>query len=65
MSLLNRRKDDPEKPDKRKDRREFRLDKIIEKTQLMIAKAARWKWLAAVIGVALLFYLAFTAKGCF
>jgi hypothetical protein len=65
LSLLNKRKDKSETSDKRKDRREFRLDKIIEKTQLMIAKAARWKWLAAVIGVALLFYLAFTAKGCF
>ena len=44
--------------DRRRERREawrsrwtYRLDKVKEKTQLMWAKAARWKWLAIVLAI--------------
>jgi hypothetical protein len=57
MPIFNR--DKSEKEDRKESRRGFRLDKIKEKTNLLLAKAKRWKWLAAVIGLGLVAYLVF------
>lgn len=54
------RRDD--KADRRDDKQEFKLDKTRERTELMKAKAQRWKWLAVVIG--LLMVGAGVMKGC-
>ena len=53
MPLFNKEKKEErsgERTERKESRRVFRLDKIKEKTQLLLAKAKRWKWLAAVIG---------------
>jgi cell division septal protein FtsQ len=40
-----------ERGDKRDERKAFTLEKLREKTALMVAKAKRWKWLAIVLGL--------------
>lgn len=57
MPIFNR--DKSEKENRKESRRGFRLDKIKEKTDLLLAKAKRWKWLAVVIGLGLVAYLVF------
>tara|TARA_Y100000361_G_C11065892_1_gene293010 strand:- start:373 stop:570 length:198 start_codon:yes stop_codon:yes gene_type:complete len=62
MPLFNKEKKEErneERTERKESRRVFRLDKIKEKTQMMLAKAKRWKWLAAVIGLALVSYLVY------
>ena len=62
MPLFNKEKKEErigERTERKESRREFRLDKIKEKTQLLLAKAKRWKWLAAVIGLGLVAYIVF------
>ena len=44
-------------------RRDFRLKRIEERTKLLMAKATRWKWLAAVIGMVIAAYLVFKFVG--
>ena len=44
-------------------RRDFRLKRIEERTKLLVAKATRWKWLAAVIGMVIAAYLVFKFVG--
>ena len=51
------------KDDRKKRRRDFRLKRIEERTKLLMAKATRWKWLAAVIGMAIAAYLVFKFVG--
>ena len=58
-----------DKERKRKEREEEkrkrwtnRLDKIREKTALMLAKAKRWKWLAIVLGLLVLIGMAVMGK---
>jgi len=62
MPLFNKEKKEErigERTERKESRRVFRLDKIKEKTQLLLAKAKRWKWLAAVIGLGLVAYIVF------
>jgi len=40
-----------DRQDKKDDKRGWRLDLMKEKTQLMVAKGNRWKWLAIVLGL--------------
>jgi len=49
--------------ERKKRRRDFRLLKIEEKTKLLMAKATRWKWLSAVIGMVIAAYLVFKFVG--
>lgn len=37
-------------------RRVFRLSRLIEKTELVIAKAIKYKWIAVIIGLLLVAY---------
>ena len=61
-----RRKEREEQRRKRteawKARWDYRLAMVSEKTQLMLAKARRWKWLAGVIGLLAVIAVAIWAR---
>lgn len=51
-----------ERAEERRKRWARRIDKIKEKTALMLAKAKRWKWLAIVLGLLVLIGMAVMGK---
>ncbi len=59
MPLFNRDREKKKPSEKKESRRDFRLSKIQERASLMLAKAMRWKWLAAVIGLLIAAYVIF------